>query len=59
VIYSYNKTKDALITQIYFWNRNLHVSDSFSVHHQESSTVQTAISTCHMSYINLLLCVQC
>jgi len=27
--------------------RNLHVSDSFSVHHQESSTVHTAIG---MSY---------
>ena len=30
-----------------FWNRTLHVSDSFSVHHQESSTVHTAID---MSY---------
>jgi len=37
---SYNKTKDALISQIYFWNRALHVLDSFSVHHQESSTVR-------------------
>ena len=36
VIYSYNKSqRDALISQIYFWNRTLHVSDSFSVHHQE------------------------
>ena len=26
-----------------FWNRTLHVSDWFSVHHQESSTVYTAI----------------
>jgi len=26
-----------------FWNRTLHVSDSFSVHHQESSTVHTAM----------------
>jgi hypothetical protein len=26
-----------------FWNRTLHVSDSFTVHHQESSAVYTAI----------------
>jgi hypothetical protein len=32
-----------LISQIYFWNRTLRVSDSFSVHHQESNTVYTAI----------------
>ena len=38
---------DALISEIYFWNRNLHVSDRFSVHHQESSTVYTAIGICH------------
>ena len=25
-----------------FWNRILHVSDRFSVHHQESSTVHAA-----------------
>ena len=62
-----------LISQIYFWNRTLHVSGSFSVHHQESSTVYTAISTCLTSYadcllassqhnlydIHVLLCVQC
>jgi hypothetical protein len=30
-----------------FWNRTLHVSDRFSVHHQESSTVYTAIGVCH------------
>jgi len=24
-------------SQIYFWNRTLHVLDRFSVHHQESS----------------------
>jgi len=32
---------------MYFWNRTLHVSDSFSVHHQEPSTVHTAVG---MSY---------
>jgi len=30
-----------------FWNRNLHASDSFSVHHQETSTVRTEIGICH------------
>ena len=33
----------ALISQIYFWNENLHVSDSSSVHHQEVFTVYTAL----------------
>ena len=33
---------DALISQIYFWNKTLHVSDSSSVHHQEFFTVHTA-----------------
>ena len=34
---------DALISQIYFWNKTLHVSDSSSVHHQQFSTVHTAM----------------
>ena len=56
-----------------FWNRSLHVSDSSSVHHQESSTVHTEISIYHTGFadcvlarsqrnlyeIYLLLCVQC
>jgi len=37
------KERDALISQIYFWNKTLHNSDSFFVHHQESSAVHTAI----------------
>ena len=42
VIYSYNESqRDALYSQIYFWNRTLRVSDGFSVHHQESSTEHT------------------
>ena len=46
---SYNKNqRDALISQIYFWNTTLYVSDRFSVHRQESSTVYTAIG--NMSY---------
>jgi len=45
VIRSCGKKKqlDALISQIYFWNKTLHVSDSLSVHHQESSTVHTVM----------------
>jgi len=34
---------DALISQIYFWNKTLHVSDSSSVRHQEFFTVHTAM----------------
>jgi hypothetical protein len=49
----YNQ-RDALISQIYFWNRSLHVSVRFSVHHQESSTVHTAIGICHTGYADCL-----
>ena len=38
-----------------FWNRTLHVSDRFSVHHQESSIVHTAKSICHTGYDECLL----
>jgi len=41
--------------QIYFWNRTLHISDRFSVHHQQSSTVHTAICICHTGYADHLL----
>ena len=34
---------DALISQFYFWNETLHVSDSSSVHHQEFFTVDAAM----------------
>ena len=40
---------------MYFWNRTLHVSDRFSVYHQESSTVYTAIGVCHTGYADCLL----
>ena len=41
---SCNKNQlDALISQIYFWNETLHVSDSSSVHHQEFFTVHTGM----------------
>jgi len=71
VIHSYNKSqRDALNYQIYFGIELYIFSDSFSVHHQKSSTVHTAIHTgyadCllasgqHNLYdIYLLMCVQC
>jgi len=37
------KKEDALISQIYFWNEILYISDSSSVHHQEFYTVNTAM----------------
>ena len=37
------KSRDSLISQIYFWNRTLHISDSSSVHHQEFFTVHIAM----------------
>jgi hypothetical protein len=36
---------------MYFWNRTLHVSDRFSVHHQE----YTAIGLCHTGFAGCLL----
>ena len=39
----YETQLQALISQIYFWNKTLHVSDSSSVHHQEFFTVNTAM----------------
>jgi len=38
----------------YSWNETLHVSDSFSIHHQESSTVHTARGICHSGYADCL-----
>jgi len=56
MIYSYNKSQRAeLISQINFWNRPLHVSDIFSVHHQESSTVHAAKGICHTGYADCLI----
>jgi len=40
--YSYNTNQlHTLISQIYFWNKILHVSDSSFVHHQEIFTAHT------------------
>ena len=36
------------------YNKTLHVSDSSSVHHQESSTVHTAICICHTGFVEFL-----
>jgi hypothetical protein len=47
--------RDALISEIYFWNRTPHVSGKFSVHHQEPSTVYTATGVCHTGYADCLL----
>ena len=56
MIYSYNKNQGkAISSQIYFWNRTLHVSDSSSVHHQQSSTVHIVICICHTGYADCLL----
>ena len=38
-----------------FWYRTIHVSYRFTVHHQDSSTVHTAISICHTGYADCLL----
>jgi hypothetical protein len=38
-----------------FWNRTLHVSDRSTAHHQEASTVNTAIGICHTGYADCLL----
>ena len=43
---------DVLISQIYFGNKTLHVSDSSSVHHQEFVTIHTA-----MVYVIQVCCV--
>jgi len=38
-----------------FWYRTLHVTDRFTVHHKESSTVYTATGICHTGYAHCLL----
>jgi hypothetical protein len=69
VINSYNKKNqlDALISEIYFWNKTLDVSDSSSFLHQEFFTVHTAmvyviqvlLTACEQAVSKPLLCVQC
>ena len=38
-----------------FWCTTLYVSERFTVHHQGSSTVYTAIGICHTGYADCLL----
>ena len=49
------KSKEMHCFSNLFWYRTLHVSDRITVHHQESSTVHTAIVICHTSYAESLL----
>ena len=39
-------TRNALISQIYFWIETLHVSESSSVHHQESANLHDIHHCC-------------
>jgi len=57
VIYFYSRTNQMhnISNLFYFWNNTLHVSDSLSVHHQESKTVHTASGICHTGYADCLL----
>jgi hypothetical protein len=56
VIYSYNKTNEMpQFLKFIFGNKTLHVSDRISVHHQETSTVYTAICICHTGFADFLL----
>jgi hypothetical protein len=38
-----------------FWYRTQHISDRFTVHHQEPSTVYRAKDICHTGYVDCLL----
>jgi hypothetical protein len=43
LVFFLNNQPDALIIQILFCYKTLHVSDIFSAHHQEFSTVHSAL----------------
>ena len=49
------ETKEMYYFSNLFWNRVLHVSDRFTVHHQESSTVYTAIGVCRTGDVDSML----
>ena len=51
--------EDSLITQIYFWNETLHVSDSSSVHHQEFFTVHglSLLESCQQTCMTYTIAV--
>jgi len=40
-----------------FWYGTLNVSDSNSVHHQQSNNVYTAIGICHTGYVDCVLAI--
>jgi hypothetical protein len=46
----YNRTNKIHYFTNLFWYRTLHVSDRFTVHHQESSIAYTAIDIYHTGY---------
>ena len=48
IIYFYSKTNQMhnISNLFLFWNSTLHVSDSLSVHHQESKTVHIPDAVC-------------
>ena len=45
-----NNQPDALIIPILFWYKILHVSGIFSAHHQEFSTVHSALVKFHAGF---------
>ena len=48
------KPPRSTISQIYFWNSILQVSESICVHHEESRTVHTATGMGHRGYADCL-----
>ena len=57
VIYFYSKTNEMhqFLKFVLFCSSTLHVSDSLSVHHQESKTVHTASGICQTDSADCLL----
>ena len=49
------RTKEMHYFSNLFWNRTLRVSDRFTVHQQEPSTVYTAKGICHTNYVDCLI----
>ena len=52
-------TRCTNVSNLFYFGMTLHVSDSLPVHHQESSTVHTAIGICRTGYAEYLngICV--
>jgi len=49
------KTKERHYFSNLFWYRIIHVSDGYTLHHQESSTVYTTIGNYHTGYVDYLM----